>query len=379
MEYFLVTTKEELFSHLLEIKNSKYIAIDTEFVRNDRYYPKLSLIQICYKEKFAIIIDCLSENINLSDLIDTIYNPNIIKVFHSPRQDLEIFYYEKGCLPQNIFDTQMAVLLINFAKDLSYDKVVKMLLNVELDKSSKNSNWLKRPLSKKQISYAANDVLYLYEVYESIMNLLEKHNRTHWLENLFSPMLDEEIYENKVSRDINKLSSDLTITNLPLIYNLLEWREELSKKLNLPRNVTLNLDTIKNISKTTIENKEQLKSILDEGIEEIYVDQIFEIITNKESIELILDEKINLSKPQSEIYNILKIFLNNISISNKIHESVVASNDDLINFLVNHEDSNIKFMTGWRFDIFGKFALGFIKGQYSLKIKNNKIVIEKDN
>lgn len=384
MEYNLVTKQEELNSYLKEIKNCKYIAIDTEFDRADKYYPKLSLIQICYKEKFAIVIDCLSTNSNgkdldLSELIEIIYNPNIVKIFHSARQDLEIFYYKKGSLPKNIFDTQIAVLLINFVRDLSYDKIVKMLLNVELDKSSKNSNWLKRPLSKKQLSYAANDVLYLFEAYHVIIKLLEKYNKLHWLEGLFSSLEDCTIYENKLNRDINKLSSDLSLTNLPLIYDLLEWREDLSKKLDLPRNITLNLDSIKEISRKTIETKEELKDILAETLEDIYIDQIFDIIKKEERAEFTIERKVNLSRPQAEIYNILKILLSNISSINKVHESVLASNDDLINFILDPKDSKVNFMSGWKFDIFGKFVLGFIEGEYSVRIKDNKVILKKDS
>lgn len=378
MEYILITRQEELAEHILEIKQCKYIAMDTEFIRNNHYYPKLSLIQICYKEKFAIIIDCLANELDLSELIEVIYKPEIIKIFHSCRQDLEIFYYKKGYLPPNIFDTQIAVLLINFAKDLSYDKIVKMLLNIELDKSSKNSNWLKRPLSKKQITYAANDVLYLYEVYQSVMTLLERHNKLHYLEGIFDAILDEKIYTNKVQRDINKLSSDLTLNNLPLIRDLLEWRENLSQKLDLPRNMVLNSDKIKELSKTAIENEEDLKNLLDEGIEENHIKEIFEIIKKEEREELILDKKINLSKSQSEIYNILKILLSNIALANKLHEAVIASNDDLVGFIINQDKMSLKFMKGWRYDIFGKLIEGFMEDEYSLKIKNNKIVLEKN-
>lgn len=381
MEYILVTEQEKLNSYIAEIKNCKYIAMDTEFDRADRYYPKLSLIQICYKEKFAIVIDCLSEDSNgkaldLSALIDIIYNPDIIKIFHSARQDLEIFYYKKGSLPKNIFDTQIAVLLINFAKDLSYDKIVKMLLNVDLDKSSKNSNWLKRPLSKKQLQYAANDALYLFESYQIIIKLLEKNNKLHCLDGLFSNIEDISIYENKLNRDINKLSSDLSLINLPLIYDLLIWREELSKKLDIPRNFTLNLEIIKDISRKTFETKEELKEFLGEEIEESSIEQIFEIIARENRTEMLLDQKINLSKPQTEIYNILKIILSNISANNKIHDSIIASNDDLINFIIHKKDTQVNFMSGWRFEIFGKLVLGFVEGQCSLKIKNNKIILE---
>ncbi|MCL2566914.1 MAG: HRDC domain-containing protein [Alphaproteobacteria bacterium] len=375
MEYKFVENQTTLDAYINEIKNYPYIAVDTEFIRNNTYYPKLSLVQICFKPQFAIVIDCLSIK-NLEPLIEVIYNPNIIKVFHSARQDLEIFYNKRGDLPKNIFDTQIAVMLINFAKDTSYEKMIKALLNIDIDKSLTNSDWLQRPLLLEQIQYAANDVLYLFEAYQIILKLLEKHQHLHWLENLFAPLTDPKTFENRITKDITKLSRDFSVETLPLIYDLLIWREMLAKKLDLPRNNVLDIDIIKEIAKKQPANKNILREILRKEIDKKQLDEIFSIITSKRSLPLTIEKTPSLNQNQTEIYNILKIILSNSAIEQKVNEHLIASSEELIDFIINKENSSARFLHGWRFDIFGNKAIDFLNEEKSIKIRDNKVILE---
>ncbi|MDR0485021.1 MAG: HRDC domain-containing protein [Alphaproteobacteria bacterium] len=375
MEYQLVENQKELDSYIAEMKKCEYLAIDTEFIRRSTYYPKLSLIQICFKPKFAIIIDCLS-TLNLDVFIDEIiYNPKIIKVFHSSKQDLEIFYYKKKSLPTNVFDTQLAVMLINFTKDISYEKMVKDLLNTELDKSLSTSNWLQRPLSKEQQDYASNDVLYLYEAYTAILKLLEKHNRLTWLENLFDSLEDVHTYENSIEKDLTKATNDLSKESINIMYSLLMWREEHAKKIDIPRSFLLDTEVIKEISKKAPATKEDLKKIVG-SMKDRMLKTIFEIVQSPAENPIIIKRNPSLNKSQAEIYNILRVILSHVATTKKVHNSLIASNDDLIDVVFNKENSQAKFLNGWRFEIFGSLVLDFLEEKKSLKIKGNKISLE---
>ncbi|MDR2008349.1 MAG: HRDC domain-containing protein [Alphaproteobacteria bacterium] len=375
MEYKLVETQSELDAYLQEIKKCDYIAVDTEFIRSTTYYPRPSLVQICFKPQFAILIDCVRIP-NLEPLLDIIYDPNIIKVFHAARQDLEIFYYKRHNLPKNIFDTQLAVMLLNFPKDISYEKMVKALLNVDVDKSQTHSDWLKRPLSAKQLQYAANDVFYLYEIYPIIIKLLEKHKHGHWLENLFAPLMDANTYENRNAKDIAKLSHDFSPEILSLIYNILIWREDMAKRLDIPRNNVIDMDIIKEIAKNLPLNYQALKKIVGNKFKEEYLEHIFSIISAEDTLPFSIEKTPSLNKDQVAIYNLFKILLQHVAAEQKVNEYLIANNEELIDFILHGENSHARFLQGWRFEVFGNLAVDFLNAKKAIKIQDGKVVLE---
>ncbi|MFL1780428.1 Ribonuclease D [Candidatus Hepatincolaceae symbiont of Richtersius coronifer] len=376
MEYIVINEQKNLDLYCLEIGKSPYIAIDTEFLRTTTYFPNLCLMQICYKKGFALIIDCLS-NLDLSSLFKIIYNPNILKIFHGARQDLEIFFYQNRTLPPNLFDTQIAALALNYPKEISYEKLVKVLLDLNIDKSLKNSNWLKRPLSLNQLKYAAHDVIYLYEIYEKLSNILIQMHRLSWLDSHFKQMENPEQYHFNLEKKLFKaLPANASAKEIKIIEALILWREQVAKNLNLSPNLVMTTHLIKTIALGNFNSKEALLEKLKEDDLEHYFDEIFTTVTGVAEIK---EENLpipKLTKNQVDIFHILKIILNTCANNYTVNSNLITTNEELTKFLLLKEESNASFLKGWSYDIFGRYALDFINGKNKLFIKDNLIYIQ---
>lgn len=373
MEYKLITTFQELETYYTKLQNADILAIDTEFIRRDTYFPKLSLLQICYKLNEAIIIDCLAADINLSEILRIIYKPNIIKVFHSCRQDLEILYQLTGEIPPNLFDTQIALLALNYTKDISYEKMIQQLLKISLDKSLTHSNWEARPLSPTQIEYAAYDCLYLYEAYLKIRQLLEQQDRNHWLNEEFKSLENPHKYlfhPQKIAHKIVSGKNDITY-NMAL--EIVIWREEQAKNLNLPRNNIIKDEVIKNYLKNKNKNFATLQKHINSSVHNTDIEGLKNTLDHINNVlPLEIKAKNILNTNQQDLLQILQIALRLRSIKFAVNPYLVAYGEDLINYCLNKE---VSFMAGWKYEVFGHVAEKIINGQIGLAIKNSRATL----
>ena len=202
----LIKTNEELVDVCKSISEEKFITIDTEFIREKTYWSKLCLIQICTHNK-EIIIDPLENNIDLKPFIKILNKKSILKILHSGRQDIEIFYKISGKIPKPIFDTQIAAMVCGFGESVGYEKLVDKILNKKIDKSSRFSNWAKRPLTKKQLKYAIGDVTHLFEIYPILNKEIEEKGRTSWLKDELKILLSENTYDVSPGKSIQKIKN----------------------------------------------------------------------------------------------------------------------------------------------------------------------------
>ena len=177
----LIKTNKELKEVCKILTKAKFITIDTEFIREKTYWSQLCLIQVC-SDNIEVIIDPLEEEIDLTPFIKILNKKSVLKVLHSGRQDIEIFYKISGKIPSPIFDTQVAAMVCGFGDSVGYEKLVDKILKKKIDKSSRFSNWAKRPLTKQQLQYAIGDVTHLYEIYPILNNKLKETKRTKWLD-----------------------------------------------------------------------------------------------------------------------------------------------------------------------------------------------------
>jgi ribonuclease D len=189
----LITTNDELIRHCQPLHRVEYITIDTEFIRESTFFPELCLIQIAGPE-IVFAIDPLSPDIDLSPLFEILKNPDVLKVFHAARQDIEIIYNISGIIPTPIFDTQIAAMVCGFGESVSYETLVMQLTHKKLDKSQRYSDWRLRPLNEKQIQYALGDVIYLRQVYTKLQRRLTRNNRTEWLKEEIDALYDKTLY-----------------------------------------------------------------------------------------------------------------------------------------------------------------------------------------
>ena len=191
----LVTSQNRLEDLCEELASQPFIAIDTEFLRERTYYPKLCLIQVAGPLTEAHAIDPLADGIDLAPLFDLLVNDNIVKVFHAARQDIEIVFKLGGLIPHPVFDTQVAAMVCGFGDSVSYDQLVQKVTGAHLDKSSRFTDWRHRPLSEKQLVYALADVTHLIDVYRHLSAQLEREGRGHWLNEEMEVLTSRDTYD----------------------------------------------------------------------------------------------------------------------------------------------------------------------------------------
>ena len=194
----LITDTDKLVQACKRLVAAEFITVDTEFMRESTFWPQLCLIQIASADD-EIIIDALAPEINLTPFFDLMGNEAVIKVFHAARQDIEIIHHLAGVVPHPVFDTQLASMVCGFGESVSYAMLVKKLLNVDLDKTSRFTDWSRRPLADKQLTYALADVTYLRELFPKISTQIERAQRAGWLDEEMAVLTDPATYESHPS------------------------------------------------------------------------------------------------------------------------------------------------------------------------------------
>ncbi|MFL2801674.1 MAG: ribonuclease D [Paracoccaceae bacterium] len=371
----IFTSSSEEFKKFCDeiIQHADYVAIDTEFIRIDTYYPKLCLLQLAFKiqnTKKILILDVLSKEIEFQPFINVLKNKEITKVFHAGRQDCEIFLNLFNFLPQNIFDTQIGAMVCGIGDQESYENLVSNFLKIKIDKSFQFTDWSIRPLSKSKIEYAANDVNYLCDIYEHQKKLLKKLNRKEWIIEENNKLSEKETYHHNLISIYKKIRVNKSIKYKELIFDLIDFREKIAKKLNLPRNHIINDSKLVNIIKqlpSNINEIEKLSLFSKTELNNLYNKKIFMIVENfnlkKESNKNFVPKVIN--EKLFDIISLLKILLKITSNKYAVPSRLIASNQDLEDFILN-QNENIPALKGWRWDVFGKDAM---------KLKNGEIAI----
>ena len=235
MQSKIITKPQDLEAVTEAISRSDWIAVDTEFMRESSYYPKLCLIQLA-TEEICVCIDVLALK-QLDILVDLFTNLDYLKIFHSARQDIEVLFADYNAIPNPIFDTQIATSMLGPDEQISYAELVDQYLSIQLDKTESRTDWSQRPLSKGQINYALNDVRYLGELYQRLSSELTDRNRSHWLEEECSAIINVDNYQidpNEAWKNVKGVGKTQG-TTLLCVQQLASWREQTAKDLNRPR------------------------------------------------------------------------------------------------------------------------------------------------
>lgn len=277
-EEFIYIDNEASLSELCnKLKNSSWLAVDTEFERVNTYYPELCLIQISNGITHAII-----DPITISDLelfYHLLYDESITKVLHSAHQDLEIFFNIKNSIPEPLFDTQIAAPLFDYAQGIGYGNLVKEVLDIDLDKGYARTNWKKRPLTDQQLRYAVDDAIYLGKVYEIFTEKIKKvadlHNFNAQIERLSKP----QTYEPDPGTMWKKIyaAKRLKGKQLETVKKLAEWREVTARKQNRPRKWILSNHDIIELARLSLQTRDDLLKVINEKAQSRYGDELYNI------------------------------------------------------------------------------------------------------
>ena len=355
------------------IQCSDYVAIDTEFVRVSTYYPKLCLLQLAFKKqkiKKILIIDVFEKKIVFQPFINLLKNNKITKVFHAGRQDCEIFLNLFNLLPKNIFDTQIGAMVCGIGDQESYESLVFKFLKIKIDKSFQFTDWSKRPLSKLQIDYASNDVNYLCDVYEHQRKLLDKLNRNEWTIEENNKLSQKETYNYSLSSIYKKIKVNKSTRNKDLIFELIDFREKIAKKLNIPRNHVIRDSKLVNFVKqlpTNFDEIEEISLFSKNEFNDLYYKNVFSIIKNFNSKIKKIDNSVPkaINEKLLDIINLLKILLKMKSAKYAVPARLIASNQDLEDLIL-EKSNNIPALKGWRWDVFGEDAIKLRNGEIAI-------------
>ena len=375
-----INTPDQLAKLCEQIKKEPWLALDTEFLREKTYYPKFCLLQIATPEWVACIDPIALPK--LDDLFEAIYNPAIVKVFHSCRQDLEIFYQLTGKLPAPIFDTQVAAPLLGFQDNPGYAMLVSSLLSINLNKAHTRADWSKRPLTDAQIEYAADDVIYLCQVYQIMVQKLTALGRIDWLKHDFAELTNPALYTVAPEKAWFKIrgKNKLTGKQLSIIQTLAQWREKAAQSEDRPKSWLLRDELLFDLAKLQPETVEELTNVrgINERAVNRYGRELCQLITSaKNRAPLPLHEKDRPAKKtqqQEAILDILTALVRIRAEENSLNPSILASRKDLEVLLFN-DDDECPLLHGWRFTMAGKELVGLLKGELLLGIESEKLAI----
>ncbi|MCF8006022.1 MAG: ribonuclease D [Methylovulum sp.] len=375
-----IDTPEKLATLCQQIRKETWLALDTEFLREKTYYPKFCLLQMATPE-WVVCVDPLVLT-DLSELFEAIYRPDLIKVFHSCRQDLEIFYQITGKLPTPIFDTQVAAPLLGFQDNPGYAMMVSTLLNINLNKAHTRADWSQRPLSPEQIEYAADDVIYLCQIYQHVIAKLAELGRSTWLANDFLELSNPEIYHVHPEHAWLKIKgkNKLTGRQLSVMQALAMWRETQAQEENRPKTWLLRDEMLLDIAKLQPETLPDLANI--RGIGERIVNRhgrvLCQLITNaKQRLPIPLNEKdraFKKNQQQEAIVDILTAWVRIRAEENALNPSILATRKEL-EILLMDADESCPLLHGWRYSMAGKELVGLLSGELALSIQTNTLKI----
>lgn len=376
----LVTDTKTLQNICASLQNVEYITVDTEFMRDKFYYPKLCLIQVAW-EGGECAVDPLAEGMELAPLFEVFANDKIVKAFHSARQDIEIILGMSGKVPYPLFDTQVAAMVCGFGDSVSYATLVEKIVGVDIDKSSRFTDWSRRPLSEKQFSYSLSDVTHLRDVYKKLKSMLEENNRMEWLGEEMEGLTNPENYiidPDEIWKRIKARGNSRRFFGV--LRELAKWREMTARKLNIPRNFVLRDQPLLEVAAHVPKTLAELKKIREIG--KIAISHSEEVLVLLEAaIQLPEDQLPPLKKrsKKSENYDkamaeLLKVLLKMKCEEHNVAERLVADSSDIVE-ITSSINPEVNAMRGWRYEIFGKYAMDLKNGNIGLTAKNGKMHI----
>jgi ribonuclease D len=375
----IVTTTEGLKRLCQELSRDSFVTVDTEFMREQTFWPELCLIQIAGAEREAII-DPLAEGLSLKPFFDLMANKKVVKVFHAARQDLEIIWLKAKLIPEPIFDTQVAAMVCGFGDQVSYEALARRIAKVQIDKSSRFTDWSRRPLSQKQLAYALSDVIHLRPIYEKLRALLDKSGREPWLEEELAVLTSPSTYETHPEEAWKRVKfRPRNRKQLAILMSLAAWREREAQERNVPRSRILKDDAIAEAATQAPQDIVALKSLraLPRGyatsrVGEAVLKQVAAgLAMDAEQLPKLRADDTPLTETASVISDVLKLALKVVCEKEGIAPRIVANSGDL-DAIAMDDAADIPLLRGWRRKLFGETALRIKAGEMAIVLENGK-------
>lgn len=373
-----VKTRDQLEDLCNHIKNSPWLALDTEFMREKSYYPKLCLLQLC-NGKLAATVDPLVID-DLEPLLVILDDKALLKIFHAGRQDLEIFHHIWNRLPMPIFDTQLAATLLGYGDLIGYANLVQKLLRKELSKEHTRTDWSKRPLDSEQLRYALDDVIYLAQIYQILHQQLRDQARENWLQDDFSNLINPETYKIDFSLAWQRVKGQQRLkgVELAILQMLAAWREREAQISDRPRRWIIKDHLLLDIAKHRPRERRQLEKIrgVDARIIKRWGNQLLKLV--EDGLALPREEWPEERRPltplslnQEAMADLLMCALRLIAEEQMVSITALSSRGELER-LVSGE-RNLAILHGWRRAVAGEVLLEVMEGRSSIRITDHAL------
>ena len=379
-----ITTTQDLAAFCDAAKNAPYVTIDTEFLRERTYWSKLCLIQMALpgKDGDAVLVDPIEgADMSMEPLYDLFRHKATVKVFHAARQDLEIFFVEGNVFPEPLFDTQVAAMVCGFGEQVGYETLVKKIARQNLDKTSRFTDWSRRPLTTAQAEYALADVTHLRVIYEWLAAQLAKNGRARWVSEELRILTNPQTYTTHPDEAWKRIKTRTTSGRfLAVVKELARFREEYSQRNNVPRSRVMKDDALLELASTRPTNAEELgrsRLLMREGRKPEIAEGILAAV--KAGLET---KPEHLPKPDTSaeqlqvntaLADLLRVLLKAKSESLGVAPRLIASSSDLDAIAAGVRD--VDTLKGWRKEAFGDDALRLCAGEIALSAKGSEVRI----
>ena len=381
-DYLLIDTARSLVEFCSRLQDVTWLAVDTEFLRESTYYPKLCLMQIATPQEVVACIDTIAIG-DISPLVDFLYDPKITKVMHAARQDLEIFHHLRETPPRPVFDSQLAAPLLGHPEQMGYAALVEALLGVHLSKAHTRTDWSHRPLSEAQLRYAADDVRYLAQLYPLLRDKLEQLGRLDWLADDFEALSDPGQYERPPEQAWLRIkgAQHLHGHRLAVLQALAAWRERTARSEDRPRNWLLRDDNLIDLAKIQPGDKTGLSRIrgVNAQILQKHGEVLLKLIEESKGVEPApLPAKHVHIRPgagQEAVVELLLTVASLLGEQNLINPSLITNRKELERMI--QGDHKVNVLQGWRRKLAGEALLATLRGEYGLRVIDGKVHLDK--
>jgi ribonuclease D len=379
-----ITTTEELAAYCAEAATHPFVTVDTEFLRERTYYSKLCLVQLAMPgtdDSNAVLVDPLAGDLSLEPLYDLFRDTSVVKVFHAARQDLEIFYVDAQVFPEPLFDTQVAAMVCGFGEQVGYETLVRKIVKEGVDKTSRFTDWSRRPLTDAQKSYALADVTHLRQVYEFLSTKLEETSRHKWVEEELEVLTNPETYIT-APRDAWKRVKTRTNSGrfLAIVRELAAFREAFAQERNIPRNRVYKDDAMVELASNKPKNHEELgraRLLLRDARKGDIADGILKAVAA--GVACPNDDLPQPDRSREKLQvnpalaDLLRVLLKSKTESAGVAAKLIASAADLDAIAAGNRD--VQAMRGWRLDVFGNDAKALCEGKIALTAVGNDVKV----
>ncbi|BAT60936.1 ribonuclease D [Variibacter gotjawalensis] len=373
-----ITSNEFLAEACKRLADHPFITVDTEFLRETTYYPKLCVVQLASADE-AVVIDTLAPDIDLTPFFELMKNEKVLKVFHAARQDIEIVWHRGGFVPKPIFDTQVAAMVLGYGDSISYDQLVQRITGDALDKSHRFTDWSRRPLTPEQIKYAISDVTHLRDVYQALAADLEKRGRSDWVGEEMEVLTSPETYRADPEKAWERLKSRVRKPReIAALMELAAWREREAQSRDVPRSRVLKDEVLADIAVHAPSTPERLMNLrsVPKGFERSKWGQdVIDAIKRgleRDPKTLPRIERTRGTAQGAATVELLKVLLRMTAEKNGVAAKVIATVDDLER-IAEESDADVGALKGWRRELFGEKALALKEGRLALAIEKGRV------